>query len=1066
MLISVLRFAIEKRLFMLAAAVVLFVYGAYTGSQMNVDVLPDLNRPTVTIISESHGLSPAEVETLVTFPIETLMNGMTGVQRVRSVSGIGISMVFVEFGWDTPILTARQMVNEKLMLAQETLPDDVTPQLGPVTSIMGEILLVGVTSTDPNRPPMEVRSIADWVIRPRLLTVSGVAQVVPIGGGRMQYQVRVDPSKLRAYDVTLTEVEEAVADSNQNTTGGFIEKQSQEYMIRNVGRTTKPEDLAEAVVTIRDGTPILVRNVATVEPGIQVKRGDGSVNAENAVVLNIQKQPGQDTLALTQEILAALDELRGALPADIVIKDDLFRQEHFINTSIENLTEALRDGAILVVVVLSLFLWNTRTSLITIIAIPMSFVIAILAFRLFGISINTMTLGGLAVAIGEVSDDATIYVENIFRRLKENAAKPPEEQTPTLRVVFDASNEIRSSVVFATFIMCVVFIPLFQLGGIEGRIFRPMGLAYVFSILASFLVSITLTPALAAYLLPRVAERQVAKARARKDEKTDQYDAGFVRVLKAIDRVQLRFTLRHPLIVFGVFLLMGVGALAVAGQFGTEFLPPFNEGSVTISVIAAPGTSLSESNRIGAVAERQIARVPEVVHTSRRTGRAELDEHAEGVHNSEIDVSLRESERSREVILADIRAQLDVIPGVVVNIGQPISHRLDHLLSGVNAQVAVKVFGDDLDELRARAEDIQREMESIPGVVDVFVEKQVLIPQMQIELDRERAKRYGVRVGHLAERLESALYGAKVSEVFDGQQRIDVVVKLSEQHREDQESLGGILIDTPSGAKVPLESVARVYPTEGPNQILRENNKRRIVIQCNVSGRDLGSAVQEIQQRVSENVPLQEGFFVTYGGQFESQQDATRVIGSLSILSFLIAYLALYNHFRVHRVVVGIMLIIPLAFVGAVVGIALTGGVFSVATLMGFITMTGIAVRNGILQFAHYRHLLQNEGESFTEEMVIRGALERLVPVMMTAVTSILGVVPLILAAGEPGKEILYPLAVVVFSGLIGSTLLSVILMPAYFWQFCGPIIPKLITDPEDELLHQPDYPAGAKRPV
>lgn len=1053
MLTQLLRFAIDKRLMVLASAALLMGYGIYEATQMNVDVLPDLNRPTVTVITEAHGLSPEEVETLVTFPIETVMNGMTGVQRVRSVSGVGISMVFVEFGWDVPILTARQLVNEKLTLVQESLAEDVSPQMGPVTSIMGEIMLVGVASTDPERPPSDVRSIADWVIRPRLLTVPGVAQVIPIGGGRKQYHVRVDPAKLRAFNVSLAEVEETVAGANQNTTGGFLEKQSQEYVIRNVGRTARMEDLANAVIDVRNGTPITVGEVATVAPGVQVKRGEGSVNAEPAVVLNVQKQPGQDTIALTQNLVAALDELRGALPPDIVIQDDLFRQEHFIRNSIENLTEALRDGAILVIIVLSLFLWNVRTSLITIVAIPMSFVLTILAFRFFGISINTMTLGGLAVAIGEVTDDATIYVENIFRRLKENAAKAVGDQKSALRVVFEASDEIRSSVVFATFIMCIVFIPLFQLGGMEGRIFRPMGLAYVFSILASFVVSITLTPALAAYLLPKTAARQVEKAKARKGERQVQQDAALVRVLKWLDRLQLRFTLRHPLFVIGVFALMAIAALAVASDFGTEFLPPFNEGSVVISVIAAPGTSLSESDRIGAIAERLIARVPEVQHTSRRTGRAELDEHAEGVHNSEIDLSLADSERSRAEILEDIRINLAAIPGVVVNIGQPISHRLDHLLSGVNAQVAVKVFGDDLDTLRAKADQLRAIMEDVPGVVDVYVEKQVLIPQMQIELDREQAKRYGLRVGDLAERLESALYGAKVTEVLDGRQRIDVVVKLDEEYREDEESLSNILIDTPAGPKIPLGAVAAVYPTEAPNQILRENNKRRIVIQCNVAGRDLGGTVEEIQQRVSEQVELPEGYFVNYGGQFESQQDATRVIGLLSILSFLIAYLALYHHFGIHRIVFGIMLIVPLAFIGAVGGVALTGGVFSVATLMGFITMTGIAVRNGILQFAHYRHLLRYEGETFSKDMVIRGALERLVPVLMTAVTSILGVVPLILAAGEPGKEILYPLAVVIFSGLIGSTLLSVILMPAYFWQFCGPIAHKLAQDSKDEGL-------------
>ncbi|MCH7908171.1 MAG: efflux RND transporter permease subunit, partial [Candidatus Hydrogenedentes bacterium] len=1010
MLKRINRFSIANRSFVLAGALVLLSYGLYELVRLPVDVLPDLNRPTVTILTESKGLSPEEVEALVTFPVETVMNGMMGVKRVRSVSGIGLSIIYVEFDWDMPILTARQLVGEKLQLAREKLPEGIQPQMGPISSIMGEIMLIGVSSNDPDRPAMEVRSIAEWVIRPRLLTIPGVAQVIPIGGGRMQYQVKVDPEKLRAYDLTLEEVEQAVAGANMNTTGGFIEKQSEEYLIRNVGRTTRLEDFANAVVTTRDGVPVLVGNVADVVRDIQVKRGDASVNAEPAVILNVQKQPGQDTIALTEAVVKAIEEMRSSLPPDIVINDDLFQQAHFIENSIDNLIEALRLGVILVIIVLGLFLMNFRTSFITITAIPMSFIIATLVFKFLGISINTMTLGGLAVAIGELTDDATIYVENIYRRLRENAARPEEERLHPISVVYDASNEIRGSVIFATMIMCVVFVPLFQLSGIEGRIFLPMGLAYIFAILSSFVVSITLTPALCAFLLPKLAEHKVAKAKSKGTTRTDALDGFLVRWLKTIDRVQLKYSLRHPMVVMGGFVLLGVAALGTASRFGTEFLPPFNEGTVTINLIAAPGTSLSESNRIGTIAEKLIAQVPEVVSVSRRTGRAEMDEHAEGVHYSEIDVDLEESERKREEVLADLRSKLSVIPGVVLNIGQPISHRLDHLLSGVNAQLAVKIFGDDLDLLRAKAEEVRKVMEAVPGVVDLSVEKQVLIPQIRIQMHREAAKRYGIKVGDLAKTLESALYGEVVGLVLDGQKTYDVVVKLQDVYRTDEHAIADILIDTPLGAKVPLKAVADVLLTYGPNQILRENVRRRIVIQCNVAGRDLGSTVEEIQQRVAEQVSMPEGFFTNYSGQFESQQQATRVIGILSLVSFLIAYMLLYKHFGIHRIVIGIMTIVPLAFIGAVVGVLATGGVFSIATLMGFITMTGIAVRNGILQFDHYRHLLREEGETFNEAMVVRGALERLVPVLMTAVTSILGVVPLILAAGEPGKEILYPL--------------------------------------------------------
>jgi len=1061
MLKHVIHFSIVNRVFVLAGACVLLGLGVFELTRLPIDVLPDLNRPTVTIMAESEGLSPEEVETLVSFPIETAMNGMTGVERVRSVSGVGLSIVFVEFDWGMPILTARQLVTEKLQLAQEQLPSGILPQMAPISSIMGEIVLLGVTSTDPARTPMELRTLAEWVIRPRLMTIPGVAQVVPIGGGRMQYQVKVDPAKLRAYDIALEEVEAAVAASNLNTTGGFVEKQSEEYLIRNVGRTKEPSDFENAVISTKGGTPILVGNVGYVERDIQVKRGDASVNATPAVIMSVKKQPGMDTVTLTNQILEALDTMRGSLPEDIKIDDDLFRQSHFIERSIDNLVEALRDGVILVIIVLGLFLMNFRTSFITITAIPMSFIISILIFKFLGISINTMTLGGLAVAIGELTDDATIDVENIFRRLKENATRTGAERRNPMLIVYEASNEIRSSIVFATLIMCVVFIPLFQLSGIEGRIFTPMGLAYILAILASLVVSLTLTPALCCFLLPRLAERQVSKAKEKKEGKGD-FDGVLVRGLKTLDRIQLRFSLRYPIAVFGGFGLLAVVALALASRFGTEFLPPFNEGTVTINLIAAPGTSLSESNRVGTIAEQQLLRVPEVVSVSRRTGRAEMDEHAEGVHYSELDVDLLPSERSRSEVLNDVRSKLSVIPGVVLNVGQPISHRLDHLLSGVNAQLAVKIFGDDLDLLRAKAEEVRAVMQGVPGVVDLSVEKQVLIPQLRIQMNREEAKKYGIQVGDLAMRLEGALYGEVVGNVIDNQKTYDVVVKLQDAYRSDEDSIADTLIDTPTGAKIPLKAVADVLPTYGPNQILRENVRRRIVVQCNVAGRDLGSTVEDIQRAVSEQVEMPEGFFATYGGQFESQQEATRIIGILSIVSFLVAYMLLFKHFGIHRIVIGIMMIVPLAFIGAVIGVQFTGGVFSVATLMGFITMTGIAVRNGILQFDHYRHLLKEEGESFNESMIVRGALERLVPVLMTAVTSILGVVPLILAADQPGKEILYPLAMVIFSGLIGSTLLSLILMPVYFWKFCGPIVPLLTTGSENDFEIESSDPTAA----
>lgn len=1017
----IILFSLRNRLFVVAGAALLLVYGGSVILGLPVDVFPDLNRPTVTILSEAPGLAPEEVETLVSLPIETMLNGAPGVERVRSTSGIGLSVVTAEFAWGTDIYRDRQLVGEKLQLAAERLPQGVTPSMGPVSSIMGEILLLGLESSTGETSPMEMRTLADWVVRQRLLTIPGVSQVIPIGGGVKQYQVRVSPRRLAALGLSLKEVEHAVGASNENTTGGYLEAQSQEYLIRNIGRLRNPEQLLNTVVATRNGVPVLLKEVGSVGVGTLVKRGDGSIDGKPAVILSVQKQPGASTIDLTQSIEAALEELQPSLPKDVRIRT-LFKQASFIEAAIRNVEEALRDGAILVMIVLFLFLLNFRTTAITLTAIPLSFMTAAVVFRLFDISINTMTLGGLAIAIGELVDDAIVNVENVFRRLREN--RHAAEPRPVLEVVYRASSEVRNSIVYATVLVVLVFLPLFALSGIEGRLFAPLGIAYVVSILASFVVSLTVSPALCLYLLP--------KARVMAEEK----DSFLVRHLKKWDRRLLHATLPRPGLVIGGAIVLVLAAGSLIPLMGREFLPPFNEGTATINVIAAPGTSLSESNRVGTIAEQQLLTVPEVVSTGRRTGRAELDEHAEGVHYSEIDVDFRRSKRSRDEVLNEIRARMAEIPGVFINIGQPISHRLDHLLSGVRAQIAVKLFGNDLDQLRAKAAEIQAAMATVGGVVDLQTEKQVLVPQIRIEGDRVALARYGLNVGELNEELETALNGRIVSQVLEGQRTFDLLVRYDDQSRGSLEAIRGALIDTPSGAKVPLSELATVEDSRGPNVIQHENVQRRIVISANVSGRDLGRVVEEIQEKVAAQVKLPTGYFLSYGGQFESQQSATRLIGILSLFSLAAMFLVLYAHFRSVPIVLQILLNIPLALVGSVVAIFLTGGTFSVASLVGFITLTGIASRNTIMMVSHYLHLMKEEGERFDMNMVVRGSLERLVPVLMTALTAGLALIPLVLSKGDPGKEILYPVATVILGGLISSTLLDMIVTPAVFYRF------------------------------
>jgi len=1024
MLNALIKFSLQNRLFVVAAAALLLVWGTWTVVNLPVDVLPDLNRPRVTVFLEAGGMSPEEIEVQAVLPIETALNGSPGVEVVRSSSSRGIGLVFVEFGWEVDVFRARQLVAEKLTTVP--MPAGITPVMGPISSVMGQIMLVGVTAEADSitgqtlSSASDLRTLADFTIRRRLLAIKGVAQVIPIGGDRLQYQVLVSSAKLKQYSLTLEDLDRALENANLNASGSFFNRYGSEVLISVLGRAKNLEDLQRTVVVNREGSPVLLSQVADVQFGAAIKRGDASVNAKPAVILTVEKQPGANTVTLTDEIEKALAELQPSLPPDVRLNAKVFQQKNFIQNALTNVEHALRDGFILVVIVLFLFLLNFRTTLITLTAIPLSLVITALVFKWFDISINTLTLGGLAIAIGELVDDAIVDVENVFRRLREN--KENGSPKPALQVVYDASREIRNSIVYATIIVVLVFLPLFQLQGIEGRIFAPLGIAYITSILASLLVSLTVTPALCSYLLaPSVLRKEAG-------------ESGLVRWLKRQDLKLLNFGLANARLVIGAALALVIGAVFMITRFGTEFLPPFNEGSFTVNLYAPAGTSLEESNKIGTVAEKLILRVPDVLYTARRTGRAELDEHVEPVSNSEVEVELREDARSRTEVIADIRKQLSNLAGVSVSIGQPISHRLDHLLSGVRAQVAIKVFGEDLAEIRAIAGQIKETIETVPGAVDVQVERQVLVPQLTIRLDRAALQRYGMQTGEVARDLE-VLYGGKViSQILDGQKTFDLLLRAVAEDRENLENIRNTQIHTPEGLLIPLGSVAHIEYEKGINSVSHENSQRRIVVSCNVQGRDLGSTVNDIQTAVRENITMPQGYFLQYGGQFEAQKDASRLIGILGIFVLLGIFLVLFSHFRSWRIVVQVMFNIPLALIGSVAAVWITGGTFSVATLVGFITLTGIASRNGIMMISHYLHLMEHEGEQFDKQMIIRGSLERLVPVLMTALVAALALIPLTLDAQAAGKEILYPVATVILGGLLSSTLLDMVVTPTVFW--------------------------------
>ncbi len=1023
MIDALIRWSLNNRLIVLTLAGALLGWGGWQATRLPVDVLPDLTAPTVTILVEGGGNAPEEMESLVTFPIEAALNGAAGVRRVRSVTAVGAAIIWVEFDWGEEILRARQTVTEKLSLVSGSLPDTVQPPiLAPISSIMGEIMFIALESDAHSM--LDVRTTADTLVRRRLLSVPGISQVTTIGGAERQYQVLISPDRLDAYRVTLTQLENALREANQNTSAGFRVSGGQEYLILGIGRPEGLAEIGETVVTSREGRPILVRDLGEVAIGPALRRGEGSHDGEPAIVIGIQKQPGANTLDLTQRLDGVLDELGATLPPGMTIERNIFRQADFIETAIENLTRALRDGSILVVLIVFLFLANVRAASITLIAMPLSLLAAVLAMKLTGATINSMTLGGMAIAVGAIVDDAIIDVENVFRRLRENATKPEPQRRSVLDVVYRGSSEIRGSIVFATLVIGLVFVPLFFLHGVEGRLLRPLGFAYLVALFASLFVALTVTPVLCALLLPK--SRAVRSG----------HEPGWIKWLKKAYQRQLEWCLRR-----GALFLLGAAVLLVAslGSFffmGRAFLPEFNEGTLTISAVTLPGTSLDESDKLGAAVERLLLEIPEVTATARRTGRAELDEHLQGVESAELDVNLNMHDRPKEAVLEEIRQRLSLVPGLSVTIGQPISHRIDHMLSGTRANIAVKIFGPDLPVLRDLARTVESVARQVPGAVDVNVEAQANIPTVRVHFDRAELARYGLAAGAAAEAMRTAFVGREVGQIFEGQVAFPLVVRYPDEVQQDLESIRRTRIDTPAGARVPLGAVAAIRDDRGPNFISRENGQRKIVVAANVAGRDLRSVVDGIREAVAESVELPVGYSIEYGGQFESETAASRRLTWLGLTVVLGVLVLLAAAFRSLGDAVIIMLNLPLALIGGTIGVFVSGGILSVASIIGFIALFGIATRNGIMLISHIRHLLEAEGETSFLRAVVRGATERLVPILMTALSAGLALVPLALVGSHPGAELEAPMAVVILFGLLSATALNMLVVPIAYLKF------------------------------
>ena len=1066
MLNKIIRFSLHNRLLVLVASVLLLVAGTYTATTMDVDVFPDLNAPTVTVMTEAKGMAPEEVEQLVTFPIETAVNGATGVRRVRSSSTTGFSIVWVEFDWDTEIYHARQIVSEKIATVMDALPQHVgTPTLGPQSSILGEVLFVGLTADSTSL--RDLRTLADWTIRPRLLATGGVAQVAVLGGEVKEYQILLNPEKMMHYEVSLFEVMEVVAGMNQNATGGTLYEYGNEYIIRGMLSTNSVDDIAHTVVKRVGESPLLLHHIAEVKIGDQrPKFGVASLRTEPAVILTVTKQPNTSTLQLTKMLDATLDDIRRELPADVQLTTDVYRQERFINSSIDNVKSALIEGAIFVVIVLFIFLMNVRTTLISLVTIPLAFVAAILALNALGLTINTMSLGGLAIAVGSLVDDAIVDVENVYKRLRENRALPIEQRRPVLTVVYEASKEVRMPILNSTLIIIASFVPLFFLTGMEGRMLAPLGIAFIVALCASTLVALTLTPVLCSFLLGRNNEskrichsetkfsacrgqRQHSEetcslaAREKQSRKTHrgifrfaQGDTAcndepiFTRWIKKGYTRLLAWTLRHSKVVLGSTIVLLVVALVAFFNLGRSFLPPFNEGSFTINVATLPGISLEESDKIGRRAEELLLTIPEIQTIGRKTGRAELDEHALGVNVSEIEAPFVLTDRSKEELVAEVREKLGTLPGTNIEVGAPISHRIDAMLSGTRASIAIKVFGTDLNEMYRLGNRLRSAVEGVEGVADLNVEQQVERPQLKIIPRREVMAHYGVTMPEFADMVNVLLAGEAVSQVYEGRRVFDLTLKVGDDSRATAEDIRRLIVDA-GDSKVALGQIADVVSSVGPNTINRENVQRKVVVSANVAGRDLRGVVTDMRSIIEEQVELPEDYHIEYGGQFENEEKASRTLLIASIFAIMVIYLLLYNQFRSLTQSAVILINLPLALVGGVFVLWLTGSNLSIPAVIGFISLFGIATRNGMLLIERYNDL-RAEGYSLTES-IMHGSVDRLNPILMTALTTALALIPLALGGELPGNEIQSPMAKVILGGLATSTLLNGFIVPVMY---------------------------------
>lgn len=1029
MINKIIDFSLRNRLTIMVLSALLVIAGVYTATRMEVDVFPDLTSPTVVVMTEAPGMAAEEVERLVTFPVETALNGATDVRRVRSASTTGFSTVTVEFDWGTDIYLARQIVAEKLSGISEQLPQGAaTPVLAPQSSLLGEVMVIGLTADSTSLE--ELRTLADWTIRPRLLSTGGVAQVTVVGGDIKEYQIIASPQMMKHYGVSLDELLAATEAMNADAAGGVLNQYGNEYIVRGMIRTTRTEEIASSVIKLSDeGTPITVADIAQVRIGGKTPiMGDASIDGVRAVRLSVTKQPATSTLDLTSKLDTTIADIAESLPPDVQVTTEIFRQSTFIDNSINNIKRALVEGGVLVVVILMVFLGNFRTTIISLLAIPISLLASMLALKWLGFSLNTMSLGGMAIAIGSLVDDAIIDVENVFKRLRENHHLPPDKKHPVLKVVYDASVEIRSSIWNATLIIIVTFMPLFFLSGMEGRMLQPLGIAFIISLFASMIVAITLTPVLGSYILTgkKMLERHTQ-------------EPWIVRKMKSGYTRMLSGALKHWRIVIGAAVVLFAGAVVVFTTLGRNFLPPFNEGSMAISVSAMPGTSIEESSEIAMLVERELMKIPEVVVASRKTGRAELDEHALGTETSEIDVPFILQDRSRAELFTDVRERLANIQGIVSEIGQPISHRIDLLLSGTRSNIAIKLFGDDLNTLFDLGNQIKDQITGIEGLVDIVVEQQIERPQLQIKPRRAVLAAWGITPAEFTETVEVAMAGKVVSEVYEGEKNFDITVKFDSVSRSSMEGISQILIDgrNPAGetVKVPLGDVAEIISTTGPNAINRENVSRKLVVSGNVEGADLRGVVKEIQERIKANVPLPERYHIEYGGQFESEAAASRTLLLTSLLAVLIVFMLLYSEFKDLKLTGIILLNLPLAIIGGVFSIWFTSGVMSIPSIIGFISLFGIATRNGILLISRYRYLeTHHEGtKQALRERVIRGSSDRLSPIIMTALTSGLALIPLALGGDLPGNEIQSPMAIVILGGLLTSTLLNLFLVPVVY---------------------------------